>query len=627
MAEKETSPNVGVLEEAPKSVPLNPQSQRDQQISMRVWDAFDKYRRNRNLSFSFFRERTPIEYWNDSDMRFNNYRIKPAWKDEWQANISDITTHAKLMAIVANVVGNNYKPVFESRKGFTIASQIKAMILGNIYEYTDTEIRNGYLDLLFTTIKAARQGTVIGFEGWKKTTLSEGTDAVIIPLEDFYPADIGIFDINEQLKCVWRSVITKDKFDDEYSGWYNKEKVNVKMNMGSEEATFFNISMDVLDDQVELLRYFDLINDEYFVIANGILIIDPKSAGAKLSNRRSDKRMGFWKVVYEPIDDHFFYGRSLPDLMRDNQDAIDFLFNGMFDKEILAVMRPILVGGVNQLTSDYLYPGRPIQVADINQIKEMQFEGPDLTSFKILQELQNRNMLASVDASQSGVASGRKTASEVERAQENAKKILSLFNSMVSMGIEQKAKLRTDVNIKFLMKSPEYREMIMDNIKLNFNYGIGRLVLRLKGSSKLPNRSESGFSPDLQQESQQAGGNTQIFEIDPKEFVNFKYSVKVSTASVVEQSPALKKAFTDRFLERAAASQWYPPDVLKRIDVENNKDVLGQYADDLLAEKNPQPPGAPGGAPAPGSNFMNSVTPQNQSAVPNLKSMINSPAA
>lgn len=200
-----------------------PQSEGDAKIANKIWTQFERFKKNRDKSFAYFRNRSLIQYIDDSNTRVNNYREKPSWKDEWQANISDITTHSKLMAIVAQVVVNRLRPEFYSRDDQSYVAQFKSHLIGDIYEYLDSvgqpEGRNGDIDDLFMTLRAAREGTYIGFEGYRKTKLSEGIDAQSIPLENFYSGDVTRFSMKDQLRCVWRSVIDEYDFKEKYNGW------------------------------------------------------------------------------------------------------------------------------------------------------------------------------------------------------------------------------------------------------------------------------------------------------------------------------------------------------------------------------------------------------------------------
>lgn len=550
----------------PKNPQKNPQSKGDSNISDRIWTNFLKWRDNRNLSYGYFRDRTLLEYIDDSNQRFNNYRVKPAWKEEYQANISDTTTHSKVMAIVAQTVANNYQPLFKPRFSRDIFSQLKASLLQDIYAYTDTMERNGELDTLMAVLKACKEGTVIGFEGYKKTANFEGIDARLIPLDEFYPSDMTKFRMEDQLKKIWRSVISKDEFDSKFSSWYQYDKVPMKGRIGTGEMNFYHFSDELEGDQVELLRYFDKLNDEFYLTANGILIT---KAPSKLSDRRKDGETGFWKTVFEVIDPYFFYGRSLPDLMKDAQDGIDFLFNAMFDKEILSVMRPLLVGGMNDELDDYLYPGSTQKVDDISQIMELKFEGADINSFRVLKELQDRQHFVSVDMASQGVALGGKTATEVERSQEAAKRIGSLFGIMVRNALKQKARLRAGTIMQYYLNRKKFEPFVQEDVALidpKHKGELGTRILRI--TNKISPKNQFGQSKQLEAENAMIPTKSEIIEASVKEIKDFEFDIDIKVPSTIDMSPSLKRTFDLQWVQGARGNQQYDQEAVEKIHTE-----------------------------------------------------------
>lgn len=556
------------VEQDEKKEPKNPQNETDYKIASRIWDNFTKWRDNRNLSYSYFRERTCLEYWDDSNQRFNNYRVKPDWKEDYQANISDTTTHSKVMAIVAQSVANRYQPLYKPRFSRDVFSKLKASFLQDLYNYTDTMQRNGELDTLMTVLKAVKEGTVIGFEGYKKTKVFEGIDARIIPLEDFYPSDMGQFRMKDQLKCIWRSVINEDEFRSKFSSWYQADKVESAGKARVEEHSFFSFSDELDDGQVELLRYFDRLNDEFHITANGILITEP---GSTLSARRKDGELGFWKTVFEIIDPNFFYGRSLPDLMKDAQDGIDFLFNAMFDKEMLAVMRPLLIGGMNNEIDDYLYPGVMQKVEDVSQVMELKFEGADINSFRVLKELQDRQHFIAVDQVSQGVSIGSKTATEVERSQEAARRIGSLFGIMIKDALTQKARLRAGTIMQYYLNKKKFEPFIQENVSLidpNKRGELGTRILRIKSPGEISPRNQFGESKQLEIENTMIPDKSEIIEASVKEIKDFEFDIDIKVPSTIEMSPSLRRTFDLQWVQGARGNPQYDQDEVERIHTE-----------------------------------------------------------
>lgn len=584
------------------------QPEEERQIAGRIWREFDRYRVNRNRIFSYFRERNCIEYWNDSDQRFNNYREKPDWKDEWQANISDITTHSKVMAIIAMVVANRLKPEFSPKYTRDFFAKFKAQLLQDLYQFTDTVFRNGDLDDLFTILLAARRGTVIGFDGWLKTNNYEGTDAQFVPLEDFYPQYVNKFRIEDQDRVVWRSVVFKDDADKVFKDnpkYINYDKVKSKggeRGMTPTDLTFFNVSDDIADDKVEILRWFSKEENEFHITVQGILIT-PKNS--KLSAIRKDGELGFWKAVYEPYDYNFFYGRSLPDLMSDNQDAIDFLFNSMFDQNMLAVLKPIFTTGANQLTNGYLQPGKVYTVTDAQNIFQPKLDGPDQVSFAILQELQKRQNFISTDPLNQGISAGpKRTATEIEATTEASKRIMVLFTTLLQDALKLKVRLRTGTNLQFMLGKKDMKPIVLNSVKL-FKGQEGTRIVEIVPKDKLATRNQFGFSKELAlRNAMNEGELSEIIQITPEEIKNFEYTIDVKAPPSIEMSKALQRAFNRDFYQIGLAR----PDLFNQKEIargmarDANQEVERMVLDEGEGEPSPTEMAMMGAGGSPGAS-------------------------
>ena len=68
--------------------------------------------------------------------------------------------------------------------------------------------------------------------------------------------------------------------------------------------------------------------------------------------------------------------------------------------------------------------------------------------------------------------------------------------------------------------------------------------------------------------------------------------------------------------------QLYDPKVVKKIDVHNNKDILGEYADELLSDnaEQEQQPGLP--SPLSAGQTSNQMAPQLQKMTPKLTDLM-----
>lgn len=591
------------------------QTGKEKKISDLVWRKFSIAQRRRNRAFTQFRNRTLIQVIDDSSAIINNYQLKPDWKEDWQANISDSSTHAKFVAILAQMVSMNFRGIYTPHNAADFEARIVADILNDLNKYVDTVERNGKIDTMFMFMRALREPIVIGWEGYRNDKLVKGIDSRFINPQEFYPQYVNKFGIKAQGHCFLRQILEEEEFhllfDDDFP---LAKKVQTAGNIRSEETPLFEISPDIEDNYIEVIRYFDKVDNQYHIRANGILLTP---LGTKLSDIRpegeKDLELGFYVGGYEPFGDDFFYYRPFPDILKDNHEAIGFMFNAMFDQTLINVMRPLLSGGINELVDDYFGPGKVVQVADVTQMKWLENNTLDLTAFRVLQELQNRNTFASIDpTSQGKVSLSSPTATEIERVQENARKMFVLFQTVIEDAINMKYYLRGFALKNKYVDNPDFKQFILQNTGLP-NGRTGTKVVRLLNKV---NRSTDklGFSPELAQENKKISEESGIIEITKNKIKNFKFRVGVTLDTPIQMSVSLRKAFLDRFTTKAyTMPQIFDPMVVKRIDVENNKDVIGEYADELLREKEMQQPN-------PLEDMMGG---NNNPAMPNLKKMLN----
>lgn len=605
------------------------QEEKETAIVKKINEYFTTWKMRKNRTFPRFglsatgTERTLIEAIDYSNNLVDNYRVKPAWKEEWQANLSDITLHSKLMAVLANAISQRFVAEYFPRLKRDRTSTFMANTMDDIAKYIYTNERNGHLDQLFTALKCLREPGCIKYIGYKDVPYFQGMDIQYVKLEEFYPERLDTIFLHENHRAIWRKVWSFQDWKDArtYQGFVDTDKVQKAGAVRSDNTTLFDVSTELYEDQVEELLWFDEVNNEYYISANNVLITKPES---KLTTISPSGKLPFIKTGFEPFDPHFFYYRSLAMVMGPTQEAIDYMFNGMFDKTMLDVMRPILVGGINEMVDDYIGPGTFTEVADVKQIREMDIKPLDLTAFRVLKELQDRNIMASVDTiSQGKISLGNQTATEVERAQEAAQKMFGLFNTMTLDALSREYYLLGFIIIDKYLRRADFKEFYLENSKLLDNK-IGTKVVRITKENQLPvDRDQFGYSKQLEEEGfQNFKGNTEITMFSPKLFKDYEFKVEARVAPAIENSKYLKKALLNqKLIQFYSMPQAFPVEVVKKIDIENNKDLLGPYAEELLGVQE-ESPGQGFPAPLSAGQTSNQMMPQFQKATPDLKKLM-----
>lgn len=616
---------------------------------------FDRDKSSRDKDNEYFRNRNLSTYISDSQARFNSNMSKPDWKDDWQNNVFSPITHDKAIAILARLASNRMKVEFFPRNKLSVVGKTISLVIGDIYDYIEDVETNGQRDLFYEMLAAVRDGTVVGFEGFKRVKRvekeiikvyddetveykevefwEETVDNQIVPLLDYYPGKVFESNMNKINHHWWRTVMSYEDFCNSSFKSF-KDSVHVKNSstiIGTINDNIYKVSDDIAEDQVEIIRYFNRAEDEYHIIANGVLLTDVISP-----LRRKDKRCGFWSAVFEPFDDKFFYGRSLADKLMNMQDVDNTLWNAMLDQLMLSIFKPILTTGVNDLTEDYLYPGRMIEVTSTDQMKEMSISAPDMVAFRMLNKIEESTNFSSIDPTTQGVSVGIRTATEVERAQEGAREILSLFQQFMEWGIKEKAVLRVGTILQYYFEPVgldrvttetgaeeaklKFREFIIKDARIGNESGTR--VIRIKADKKdLTPKNIFGVSGQLMAENALIPGKSEIIEVTSEYIKNFQVDVRIVPNSSTKMSESLQKAMMRSFATLALQM----PDLYDRKVIgEKLAETFDQNPSEVMAKDQPKRQMAPGGMPMD-DKLSSQMQPTAQAAVPDLKSLVNAP--
>jgi hypothetical protein len=289
------------MNEQKKRIQYNP----DPVVEERFTEHFVKwqdYRQNRDQTIRFLSKngvnRGIKEYIRDSVDRFNEYFPKPLHKKDWQSNVYQPITRDKIMSILGRLVN--------TRLNVGLKLKSKSMINMNEAEAR----REIFSDLLksanekndddqarvWEAFVALSQGTAIGHESWKKDTREveyikevdpdtgeKKTETVtvdkwddvygkLVPVLEFYPENIWVNNIRDVKRCFWVSQMKYTNFMDEFGKFDNADMVQKAGYYSGLSDVNWGVSEDVKEDHVEVIRFYDEVDDKYAIWANGIEI-------------------------------------------------------------------------------------------------------------------------------------------------------------------------------------------------------------------------------------------------------------------------------------------------------------------------------------------------------------------
>ncbi|HRF70812.1 MAG TPA: hypothetical protein PKV66_05220, partial [Candidatus Pelethenecus sp.] len=469
MAEKNDTLNVSIVDEGTNELEVYKPSDFEQEVVKSTFAKFRLSADDRNREFEYFDGDDLISYIEDSVRRFVTNLDERDDIEDWQSRINDQFTRNKVLGVLAKVV--RVLPIAQmTARGDEDFN--KSLILSNLYEYAE-DLDDYEEFMVFYLLEAIVKGTAIGYEGLERKTkiiknvknanddititeVKETTSklfATIVPLEDFYPQNVGIRNIKSMAYCFWRENLPEQKFKMDWGMYENSKWVKSQGGVSDKDDSrpFYRdyISTDITEGNIEVIKYYNKDVDEYIVIANGVWLnpIKDKSGKEMISPLPfNHKELPFFDTKFDFFGSDFFYGKSLPDRLKTLQDVLNVLTNMLLDQSFLTIFPPILTSGFDSIEDDYLRPGRrtPVdtQGLPINQaFMKLDLGTPSGWHQYILNYTRQVMEQASLDQVSQGIAGqgDRTTAREINVAADGVASMLGLFGRMINYALKRKA--------------------------------------------------------------------------------------------------------------------------------------------------------------------------------------------
>lgn len=600
-----------------------------------VADTFDLFRSSadaRNKRFQYFDGLNLIEYIEDSVQRFNTNIFEREGLEDWQARANEPFTRNKVLAVLGKVMSVLPIAQFIPRGD---EDTRKTTILTNLYEYVEDlddyeEFMTHYL------LEAIVKGTSIGYEGVDKQvrklhevkgvgddmTFTEKSEtntnlyASIVPLEEFYPSSVSVRKLKDMPYCFWRRVLPYTQFLSEWGYLDRSKHVEAKRTFSDDEYRpyyFDFVTEDVQEGSVELIRYYDKMNDQYIIIANGIWLNPIMVKGTEEISPLpfSHKELPFFECKFDFFGD-FFYGKSLPDRLKSLQDVLNVLTNMLLDQSFLTIFPPILTTGFDSIEDDYLRPGRrtPVDTQGLpisSAIQKLDLGAPSGWHQYILEytrKIMEEASLDRVSQGQAGVGD-RTTAQEIRIAAEGVTSILQLFSRMINYSLKRKALLKASNILQFGTdpSSPMIRRVLGDDAGEQMNKAFNifeinnatlsggkrgiKIIEIYQNTEDLPKKGKLQARAMINKA--ETNKETEIEAITPEYIRNIRFDVKLVPNPKVESTKEVEKALQ---LEKVRVYMSFFPELIDMNELAaQTAEKMGDDPAKILKQEiiNPQP--------------------------------------
>jgi hypothetical protein len=449
-------------------------SEQEKKVVTETIALFRRAEQDRNRAFAYFDGMNLISYIEDSVERFNTNLYLRDGMEDWQSGFNDGFTRAKVLAMVGKLVEQLPLASAMPRGEEDV---LRAQIITDLYHYTE-EMDDYENFMSMFVLELIVKGTAIGYEDveYKKRKIRDvkkiGDEMVatektikttklysdLVPVEEYYPASVGIMDAKNQPYSFRAKSFLYADFMDKYGHYKKAELVGPKKSYSEGTIPYYMdfVGSEVEEGCVQLITLYDSTNDQYIMIANGIWL-NPLGKNEEVQPMPwNHKEQPFYSAIFEPFG-VFFYGKSLPNKLSAMQDILNVLQNMMMDQSFLSIFTPIITSGFDDFEDDYLRPGRRTSIdtgglALSSAIMPLQFPTPNGFHQYIMEytrRIMEESSLDRTSSGQTGTGSERTTAFEIQTAAAGVASILTMVARYLNGAIKRKATLRIKNVLQF----------------------------------------------------------------------------------------------------------------------------------------------------------------------------------
>lgn len=567
-------------------------------------------------------------------MSFNTYQPNngEAWEGApqtaWRSRAMRPVVRNKVMSIAAHATARLIFPKIFAFNKDSDEQKEAAVVMEDLMEWSG-DVSNYSHNALMRVITALSSPASIGYTEYGEVMRTVKTEKVngkwqekrvrdesypcfmdaVVPVDQLFIQNIYEPDIQKQGFLIWRKVYSYSEAQNKYNGVYGNFKYvkpGVQALYDDANRVFYDVyDPNMRDEDVEEVVYWNKNLDLKLILVNGVLLTD-----ADNPNPRNDKLYPFDKFGYEPINNKFFYYKSLAFKLQHDADIVNTLYQMVIDGTYLSIFKPMVNRGGEIIASDVIVPGAVTTLSSPDANLEAINVGSDLRSgletLSVVEKSINESSQEPLQAGVSESGSGT-TAYEISRLEQNANTILGLFLQMISKHVKDFGRLRLGDIVQY-MTVPE-AVAITDDAPLVYK----TFFLKAKGTqaknkkiqfdAEMPDEYDKESYLDASYGVLQEGKskNMEIAKVNPSLFRELQYMVTINPDVLNPRSEDLERAYDlETFDRMIAAPMVFDPMETGRILLKSNKNT--QKEPDKYLAKPQQQPVMPGAMPSSGNS-------------------------
>ena len=558
-------------------------------------------------------------------MSFNTYQPNngEAWEGDpqsaWRSRAIRPIVRNKCISIAAHSTSRLIFPKVFAYNNQSDEQQEAAVVMEDLMEWSG-DVSNYSFVALMRVVTAMSSPASIGFTEYgeiyrtvktEKASTGEWVEKKIrdeaypcfmdevVPVNQLYIENFYEPDIQKQGYIIWRKVYAFSDAQAKYNGVYENFKFvrpGVQTVYDDANRTFYYVyDPNMRSEDVEEIIYWNKNLDLKIIMVNRVMLTEWNNP-----NPRQDKLYPFDKFGYEPINNRFFYYKSLAFKLQHDADIINTLYQMIIDGTYLSIFKPMVNVGGEIIASDVIVPGAVTTLSSPDADLKAINVGSDIKQgMDTLAAVERSISESSQEPAQQGIANkGAQTAYEIAKLEQNANTVLGLFLQMIAKHVKDFGRLRVGDIIQYLTM-PDIA-MITGDSELTYK------TFFLKGLEKTGGKNKKiEFTMDVPEQmskddylkksyevkQEETDKDMTISKANPKMFRELQYMVTVHPDVLNPRSEDLERAWAVEDFDRMILH----PEVFD--SKETGKLLLGS---NLTTKKDPdrylmkeQPMGAP----------------------------------
>lgn len=570
-------------------------------------------------------------------MSFNTYQPNngDAWEGspqaKWRSRAIRPVVRNKCMSIAAHATARLIFPKVFAYNENSEEQQDAAKVMEDLMEWSG-DVSNYSFIALMRVITALSSPASIGFTEYGEVTRLVKTDKdengkwieervrdeaypcfmdAVVPVTQLYIENVYEPDIQRQGWLIWRKVYAFSEAQTKYNGVYENFKFvrpGVQTIYDDANRQFYYVyDPNMRQEDVEEITYWNKNLDLKIIMVNRVMLTEHDNP-----NPRRDKLFPFDKFGYEPINNRFFYYKSLAFKLQHDADIVNTLYQMVIDGTYLSIFKPMVNVGGEIIASDVIVPGAVTTLSDPNADLRAINVGSDLKAgletLAVVEKSINESSQEPLQQGNDNTPAGT-TAYEISRLEANANTVLGLFLQMISKHVRDFGKLRLGDILQYLtvpdvMRIEDDTQLVYQTFFVN-GKGAGKNK-KIQLDANLPDEmsKEEYMQMSYDLLVQEDEKDMEISKVNPTLFRDLKYKVTISPDVMNPRSDDLERAYALEEYDRmvAAPPGMYDPEETAKLLLGTSPKTKSDPDKYLAKQPQVQPiqPTGPDGKPAAG---------------------------